>query len=196
MKMTSRTGNRRNSGAPRWTGAFTLIELILVLALLTIVIALMAPSLGRFFHGRAIEEEGQRLLAMTRYAQSRAVSEGVPMELWMNPTDGSYGVRILEGFASSTKSQTGSATGPVPGVGKDVSYKLADKLRFDFGQWGRGPNQTVSILFAPDGSIGKDNPQRVVIRQTDDDWTAIVQSGNQMHYVIDQKNNAEAIVSR
>jgi hypothetical protein len=133
---------------------------------------------------------------MTRYAQSRAVSEGVPMELWMNPTDGSYGVRILEGFASSTKSQTGSATGPVPGVGKDVSYKLADKLRFDFGQWGRGPNQTVSILFAPDGSIGKDNPQRVVIRQTDDDWTAIVQSGNQMHYVIDQKNNAEAIVSR
>ena len=114
----------------------------------------------------------------------------------MNPADGSYGVRILEGFASSSKSQSAAATGPVPGVGRDVNYKLAEKLQFDFGQWGKGQNQTVSILFAPDGSIGKDNPQRVVIRQNENDWTAIVQSANQMHYVIDQKNNAEAIASR
>ena len=54
---------------------------------------------------------------MTRYAQSRAVSEGVPVELWINPVDRRYGVRIQEGFTASTQVQTSMATQKPPGVG-------------------------------------------------------------------------------
>src|SRR5512143_2179039 len=64
--------------------AFTLIELILVMALLTIVISLTAPKLSRFFHGRTLDSEARRLLALTRSGQSRAVSEGLPMDLWVD----------------------------------------------------------------------------------------------------------------
>ena len=54
------------------------------MALLTIVISLTAPSLSRFFHGRTLDSEARRLLALTRSGQSRAVSEGMPMDLWVD----------------------------------------------------------------------------------------------------------------
>src|SRR5262249_19567201 len=72
--------------------AFTLIELILVMALLAIVLGISAPSLSRFFRGRSLESEAQRFLALTRHAQSRAVSEGVPMVVWLWPKQRSYGM--------------------------------------------------------------------------------------------------------
>src|SRR5512141_917079 len=72
--------------------AFTLIELILVMALLTIVISLTAPRLSRFFHGRTLDSEARRLLALTRSGQSRAVSEGVPMDLWVDAQQGTFGL--------------------------------------------------------------------------------------------------------
>src|SRR5213080_192627 len=57
--------------------AFTLIELILVMALLSIVLAVSAPALSSFFRGRNIDAEGRRLVSLIRYGQGRAVSEGV-----------------------------------------------------------------------------------------------------------------------
>src|SRR6266436_1598461 len=69
--MTSRAGTRARGVRPRQRGAFTLIELIVVLALLSIVIAIGAPRLAKFFHGQTVAEEGQRLLALTRYGHGR-----------------------------------------------------------------------------------------------------------------------------
>src|SRR6184192_239420 len=64
--------------------AFTLIELILVMTILTIAISVTAPALANFFRGRSLDSEARRLLALTRQGQSRAVSEGLPMELWID----------------------------------------------------------------------------------------------------------------
>jgi len=193
--MTSRTGNQRNNGAPRRTYAFTLIELILVLAVLSIVIALAAPTLSRFFRGQTIEEEGQRLLALTRYGQSRAVSECLPMVLWVNPEDGTYGVRVQDGYSTSdAAAQMSQGTVSSSGAGKDVRFQLSDRLRFELEQGGRTQNRTATIRFATDGSISEGSLDRVVIRQDDGDSTAIVQSENRLNYVIDQKTNARTTV--
>src|ERR1035441_8861833 len=89
-------GQPASGNAARFTDqarrAFTLIELILVMALLTIVISLTAPKLSRFFHGRTLDSEARRLLALTRSGQSRAVSEGVPMDLWVDAELGMFGL--------------------------------------------------------------------------------------------------------
>jgi prepilin-type N-terminal cleavage/methylation domain-containing protein len=199
--MTSRTGNsqsarpyRSRSGRDR-QGAFTLIELILVMAVLSVVFALAAPTLSRFFRGQTLEEEGQRLLALTRYGQSRAVSECLPMMLWMNPADGTYGVRVQDGYnTGDAKSQTSYGTGNSSGTGKDVRFQLSDRLRFELEQGGRIQNQTATIRFATDGSISEDSLNRVVIRQDDGDWTAIVQSENRLNYVTEQKTNVRTTV--
>ncbi|MBE7502305.1 MAG: prepilin-type N-terminal cleavage/methylation domain-containing protein [Verrucomicrobiales bacterium] len=78
------------TGAPH--RGFTLIELILVMAMLLSVLSLAAPSLSRFFRGRGLDVEAQRFLALTRHAQSRAVAEGVPMVLWLDREQRLYGV--------------------------------------------------------------------------------------------------------
>src|SRR5208283_1885166 len=81
--------------------AFTLIELILVMALLTIVISLTAPKLSRFFHGRTLDSEARRLLALTRSGQGRAVSEGMPMDLWVDAGLGTFGLEAEPSYDTS-----------------------------------------------------------------------------------------------
>ena len=68
------TGNKaiRRSAELRSAG-FTLIELILVMAMLLIVLSLTAPSLAVFFRGRALDSEARRFMTLTHYGQSRAV---------------------------------------------------------------------------------------------------------------------------
>src|SRR5215510_12544423 len=72
--------------------AFTLIELILVMTILTIAVSLTAPALANFFRGRTLDSEARKLLSLTRLGQSRAVSEGIPMQLWLDAVDGKYGL--------------------------------------------------------------------------------------------------------
>jgi hypothetical protein len=153
--------------------------------------------LSRFFRARTIEGEGQRLLALTRYGQSRAVSEGVPMVLWMNPADGTYGLGIQDGYnVSAARPQTGYGNSNPSGVRKDARFQLPDRLQFELGQGARIQNKTATIRFVPDGSIGENSAQKIVIRQDDGEGIALVQSENQLNYVIDQKTDARTTVSR
>ena len=72
--------------------AFTLLELILVMALLVVVVSMVAPNLSGFIRGRALDSESRQWIALMHAAQSRAVSEGMPMMLWINASAGQYGV--------------------------------------------------------------------------------------------------------
>src|SRR3954451_18942853 len=96
--MTLRTGNPKSAKPYQ---AFTLIELILVMAMVLIVLAVAAPSLSNFFRGRSLDSEARRFVALTHYARSRAVSEGTPMVLWINGQDGSYGLEAEISYTPS-----------------------------------------------------------------------------------------------
>ena len=69
------------------------MELILVLALLVIVTSLAAPAMSNFIRGRALDSEARRLVALMHAGQSRAVSEGLPMVLWVDEKQGAYGLQ-------------------------------------------------------------------------------------------------------
>src|SRR3954466_10041457 len=99
--------------------AFTLVELILVLLLLAITASFVASNMGSFFRGRALSFEARRMLSLTHYAQSRAVSEGVPVLVWFNATDSTYGLSIQ------------SAYGSTEGDNRAVRYTLDPNLRLE-----------------------------------------------------------------
>src|ERR1041385_8841427 len=103
MKMILPTGNSAISrNGERLRGrAFTLIELMIVMALLLIVVSVTLPSLKGFFRGRNLDSEARRFLSLTRYAQSRAVSEGVPMVLWIDTRRGAYGLQQQAGYTTA-----------------------------------------------------------------------------------------------
>jgi len=68
---------RRAAGghaAPRRQPGFTLLELIIVLVLISLVLALAAPSLRRFIRSRETSETASHLLALTHLARSQAAA--------------------------------------------------------------------------------------------------------------------------
>ncbi len=78
--------------------AFTLIELVLVMALLVTLAAIAVPSLSRSMRGHNLDQEAERLLALTGYARDEAVSQGIPMIVWIDADGGRCGVDAKPGF--------------------------------------------------------------------------------------------------
>ena len=102
--MTLPTGNKESERRElNRTDAFTLIELILVMAMLLIVFGVAFPSLKGFFRGRHLDSEARRFLSLTRYAQSRAVAEGIPILLWIDARRGMYGLQAQPTYTEADR---------------------------------------------------------------------------------------------
>jgi type II secretion system protein H len=164
-------------------GAFTLIELVLVMVLLTVVFSLMVPSLKGFFQARNLDSEAQRFLALTRFGQSRAISEGVPMILWMDPQAGAYGLEVQAGYGANNSKpkefhldSSLQLQPQVPVVGVMTQSNL----------WTQARKTTTrpEIRFLPDGTISESSPDRVVITQSKQGMLAITETTNHLRYEI------------
>lgn len=175
--------------------AFTLIELILVMTILTIAASITAPALANFFRGRTLNSEARRLLALTRQGQSRAVSEGIPIELWVDATQNKYG---LEAEASY---QTDDTRKEEFDLDKNVEIKAvslnvgASRANGSFGPrnntalketQSRHPNLP-KIRFLPDGSISEESPQVVQLTGQDDTSISLTLSRSRLTYELQSR---------
>ncbi|MDB6030335.1 MAG: type secretion system protein [Verrucomicrobiales bacterium] len=177
--MTLPIGKIKSKGEP----AFTLIELILVMAILLVVLAVAAPSLSNFFKGRTLDSESRRIVALTRYGQERAVSEGVPMVLWMDIKRDIYGLR----------QETGYTVQDVKAVeydlGKDLKMEVTDVPKA-IGQTAvtrqnRNADATLPVIrFQPDGFIDETSPQTIILREATGETVWISKSRNQLNYAV------------
>jgi len=141
---------------------FTLIELITVMALLTTVMAIVAPSLSKFMRGRALDEEARRFLALTQYARSEAASRGIMFRLWVDPDEGAYGL---------TPEMRSEYTDV-----RALEYSLADRLRFELPEDTEFDDESgrLEITFWPDGEMGDDAADEIRILDDDDHGFAVV----------------------
>ena len=187
--MISRIGNRKSE---RWSAAyargFSLIELLLVMALLSIVIAIALPSLSNFFRGRTLDAEARRMLSLTRYGQSRAVSEGIPMVLWVDPENRTYGLEQEPGWDETDA--------------KSVNLKLDDNLKVEVIRTNvakpllavASPLRSTgavdtkqnlpSIRFLPDGSIAESSLPGIHLLEKDGASLWLSRSKKRMSYEI------------
>jgi type II secretion system protein H len=178
MKTTLPTGSRRSDSA------FTLIELILVMAMLAIVISVALPSLKGFFRGRNLDSEARRFLSLTRYGQSRAVSEGVPMVLWIDTRQKSYGLQAQTGYADTDTNAVQF------NLDKDlqveaVTPQLASLTQSNLWTQSAPPVGSLpTIRFQPDGFISETSPDQIVFRQGADEPIWIAESTNRLKYEI------------
>jgi len=157
----------RRGSAP---GAFTLIELTLVLALLVVITSLAAPAMARFIRGRALDTEARRLVALMHLAQSRAVSEGVPMMLWLDEKGSAYGV------AAESSGQSSGQTAPSGRTAQNSDPK-AESLTLDstvamavLNTSTGAPtkfNNVPAIRFQPDGTVDENSPQTLKLMDGD-----------------------------
>jgi type II secretion system protein H len=180
------TGQLPPDAKDRRQAAFTLIELIVVMTMIVIVLGLVFPSLKGFFRGRALDNEANRFLALTRYGQSRAISEGLPMELWINSRLGTYGLQAQSGY---TETQAGlSFYTADPGVQVSASAPPSITTLTRSNYWTQ-LTSTASVAipkirFQPDGFIDEISPRTVFFRQGPNDMIRLVENPTHLRYEI------------
>ena len=142
--------------APR-DGAFTLIELILVLALLVIITSIAAPAMSKFIRGRALDSEARRLAALMHAGQSRAVSEGLTMVLWLDEKGSAYGLQ------AETTGQNGDAKAETLAVDSTLQLAAVNTGVTAPTQFQNLP----AIRFLADGMVDENSPPTVQLTDAD-----------------------------
>jgi prepilin-type N-terminal cleavage/methylation domain-containing protein len=162
---------------------FTLVEMILVMALLVIAVSFVAPRLGGFFRGRTLKSEARQIVSLMHEGQSRAVSAGVPMVLWFDTKEQKYGLEEEPGYADKDPDA--------------VEFKLNENLQLEIPESDPGittpgdqPTDPAraglpQINFLPDGTIAETSPQTVKIVDHDSDSTvSLTQTRDRSQYEI------------
>jgi hypothetical protein len=160
------------------------------MTVMVVAISVSAPVLGNFFRGRTLDAEARRMLALTRAGQNRAVSEGLPMRLWVDTAKGQYGLEAdpgwedkdpkalqfdldqdlhLQVLAASQSNRRRSPAGTLPGTTSVAQH----------------PNMPV-IRFLPDGSIDETSPRALRLSDRDDTAVWLALSGTRLSYEIRQ----------
>lgn len=167
MSVPAPLATARRSRLPSDRGAsraFTLVELIVVMVLLLIVASMVAPRMASFFQGRALGSEAQRLLSLMHYAQSRAVAEGSPVILWLDPAKSTYGVEVQAGHESADDLRDLSYTAD-PTVTFEIPTVTDVPVSEDGDETFGLPEGLASIRFNPDGNFDEVGVGRIILRQ-------------------------------
>jgi len=172
LTMTLRIGKDNRAG----DRAFTLVELLAVLVLIAMMCALAAPALSHFMRGRTQDSEVQRFLALTHYGQSRAVSEGVPMLLWIDPQTGTYGLQQETGYTD------GDTKALEYEVGKDLQINVVKAL--NVARPAHTMRNQPAIRFMPDGAADAASVTGVTIQEDHDKPVLIAKSASGLSYEV------------
>ena len=81
---------------------FTLLELVMVMLVLTVVLAMVAPSLSGFGAGREAEYAGAQIVTLCQWAHEQAVTEGKAYRLNFDPARNAYQVTVQVGGVYQT----------------------------------------------------------------------------------------------
>jgi len=182
--MTLRTGKNKAAGRR----AFTLIELILIMALLAIAMSLIVPRLADFFRGRTLDSETRQILALMHHGQSRAVSAGVPMVLWIDREKSTYGLEEEPGYSDKDADAVEFT------LEKDLQFEIPeDELKTASPAVQpavKGPRAELpGIRFLPDGTIAETSPRTVRLVNRDGSTLSLTQSRDRNLYEIQSTTN-------
>ena len=134
------------------TRAFTLFELILVMALLVTFAALVLPSFSNSFRGQELDNQATAVLAATEYARSEAISQGAAMTFWAN--EGQFGVR----------------GGAVPA--REKTWTLHRDVKFE-----ELPEESHAV-FQPDGTLDLESVGELKLVHSNSNAVVVVKNGN------------------
>lgn len=159
------------------------------MAIMIAALSVTAPTLANFFRGRSLDSEARQLLSLTHAGQSRAVYEGVPVLLWVDPNAGTYGLKEEPGWMDHDPKAVDFT------LDKDLHFELVKtstpkpKTSVFTGvasdtQQRANPSNQPEIRFMPDGTVDDTSP--AVLRLYDRDNTSryLILATNRANYEI------------
>jgi len=124
---------------PTRTGGFSLLELILVLLIMSVILAMTAPTFRGFAASRQVNDAASSIVSLIKWARMQAASEGRPYRLNVDIDLGEYWLTAQVGpnFEELRKSM-----GQIFSVPQEIILRWQDSNRAE--QYGY-------IQFEPDG---------------------------------------------
>lgn len=174
--------SRQNDFGPASGAGFTLIELVFVMLILALGALFVAPSMSSFFHGRVLASEARRLLAVMHQGQSRAIAEGVPVILWLDAKEQSYGLSTQPG-PGSARTQDSRYTLD-PGLTLEVPAS-ANQPESELGDERLGVTEGLAtVRFLPGGFYDEGSAARIILHQGEGAGMELVPTANHLSYEI------------
>jgi len=176
--VSKRTGG---TSVPLRASGFTLVELILVMALLVIGVSFITPHLQGFFRARTLQAEARQMISLVHNGQTRAVSGGVPMDLWFDLAQNKYGLEEEQGYNDTDPNAEKIELNEnlkieIPADDQSVSQPTTDQN----GEHAGMPK----ITFLPDGSIAETSPKTVRIVDSAGPVLLVTQTRDRSQYEI------------
>jgi len=103
--------------------AFTLLELILVMVILSTVLAIAVPSLRGFFASRKINDVAEQMVTMTRYAKIQSISDSRSYLVNFDLHEGQYWVSA---FDQNRDAVLENNFGKVHSIPSDIQMQFSD----------------------------------------------------------------------
>jgi prepilin-type N-terminal cleavage/methylation domain-containing protein len=147
-------------GARRWLRAFTLIELMIVIAIIAVVMTMAVPAIYKHLHPESMQKAVTDVLEACNHARAHAILNGVMTELVVRPYDRQIDVAPASRPAASSSGPLGAFApppAPVPqgGGGGAFSVKLSEHImiegiRLNFLDFTE--DDVVRVRFYPNGT--------------------------------------------
>ena len=124
---------------PTSKGAFTLIEIMMVVAIIGLVAAMSAPMLSKFLHKEGFRKTTSDLLDVCGAARSRAILQGVTTEIVFHPKEKRCEV-------------VGGKGGNSGGLAHSADFRDADVEMLDVNLTEYKDAEIAKVHFYPDGT--------------------------------------------
>ena len=111
--------------------AFTLIELILVLAIIAIISSIAIPAVANFEKHQRVSETADDIVALARWARTQAIGNGVSYRLNFSPGDAHYWLTVQNGasyeniFQASQSGIVGTQTTKFDTLGEQIGGQFS-----------------------------------------------------------------------
>ena len=158
----SRCRGRRELGMGVWRpghadvhGAFTLIEVMIVVGIMGIMLTIGVPIIYKVWHRAPINQAVTETVEVLSNARARAILQGKEMDVMFHPKEGRLEIK---GAGGSTAANTGPVTaGFSAGVGNGTSARYSEKILIEMLDINKLPHdfrddEEAMIRFFPDGT--------------------------------------------
>jgi type II secretion system protein H len=132
---------------------FSFIEIMVVLVLLGLAVALVAPSLSQFSRSVELKAAAKKVSAILRYCRSEAVNQGKVYQVFFDPDLRVVRFRSMESTEGKGEDEQKGADQQKEGKAREKAYFLPDRVhmkevKVESPQY---PSDLATIEFYPNG---------------------------------------------